>query len=95
MTQLLRFSGSVRRDPAIGAWMKEHDGELGEIARRWFEVMRGCGAALRDPNGLLQGSGKFRRHVKLKSAGDVDPAALQQLIEAAYADMKKRVWAGE
>jgi hypothetical protein len=113
--------------------MKEHDGELGEIARRWFGVMRGCGddvrellhdgcptvciedapfgyvgaysahvsvgffrgAALRDPNGLLQGSGKFMRHVKLKSAGDVDPAALQQLIEAAYADMKKRVWAGE
>jgi hypothetical protein len=24
-------------------WMKEHAGELGAIAHRWFEVMRKCG----------------------------------------------------
>lgn len=28
-TDLLRFNGSVERDPAIDAWMKEHPGELG------------------------------------------------------------------
>ena len=43
MTQLLRFSGSVVRDPAIEEWMREREGELGAIARRWFEVMRKCG----------------------------------------------------
>ena len=74
------------------------------MARRWFEVMRGCGdevrevlhdgcpvaclgdvpfgyvnvftahvnvgffqgAGLRDPEGLLEGTGKFMRHVKLR-----------------------------
>ena len=48
MSQLLRFTGSVRRDPAIEAWMDEHSSELGAIARRWFEVMRGCGDDVRE-----------------------------------------------
>jgi hypothetical protein len=47
-TELLRFNGAVERDPAIDAWMKEHTGELGAIARRWFEVMRKCGDEVRD-----------------------------------------------
>jgi hypothetical protein len=38
--QLLRFDRAVERDPAIDAWMKERGGELGAIAREWFEVMR-------------------------------------------------------
>src|SRR5258705_11480871 len=42
-TELLRFDGSVERDPAIDAWMNDHAGELGAIARQWFEVMRKCG----------------------------------------------------
>jgi hypothetical protein len=44
MNQLLRFSGSVKRDPAIETWMKTHTGDLGIIAQHWFEVMRKCGA---------------------------------------------------
>lgn len=47
-TELLRFNGSVERDPAIDAWMKEHAGELGTIARHWFEVMRKCGDEVRE-----------------------------------------------
>ena len=43
MNQLLRFSGSVKRDPAIETWMKTHTGDLGIIAQHWFEVMRKCG----------------------------------------------------
>jgi hypothetical protein len=35
-SQLLRFTGTVERDLAIDAWMKEHGGELGAIAREWF-----------------------------------------------------------
>jgi hypothetical protein len=47
-TELLRFDGAVRRDPQIEDWMKRHKGELGAIARRWFEVMRGCGDEVRE-----------------------------------------------
>jgi hypothetical protein len=46
--QLLRFDGAVERDPAIDAWMKEHRGELGDLAREWFEVMRRCGDEVRE-----------------------------------------------
>jgi hypothetical protein len=128
-TDLLRFDGAVERDPAIDGWMREHAGELGDIAHRWFEVMRKCGdevrelvhdgcpvaclgdapfgyvnvftthvnvgffhgAALPDPARLLQGNGKFMRHVKLRPGMSVDDEALRRLIEAAYADIKDRV----
>jgi len=131
MTQLLRFPGSVQRDPAIETWMEEHTGELGEIAKRWFEVMRKCGddvrellhdghptvcigdagfayvnafrahvnvgffrgATISDPDDLLEGTGKFMRHVKLRPGQTVDAVALTKLIRAAYADMKGRVQA--
>jgi hypothetical protein len=128
-TELLRFNGAVERDPAIDAWMNEHGGELGAIAREWFEVMRRCGdevreilhdgcpvaclgdapfgyvnvftshvnvgffqgAALPDPARLLQGTGKFMRHVKLRPGTATDAVSLSRLIETAYADIKKRV----
>jgi hypothetical protein len=128
-TELLRFNGAVERDPAIDAWMKDHAGELGAIARHWFEAMRACGdevrellhdgcpvaclgdapfgyvnafsahvnvgffhgAALPDPARLLQGNGRFMRHVKLRPGTPVDAAALGRLIDVAYSDVKKRV----
>jgi hypothetical protein len=49
------------------------------------------GAALDDPARLLEGSGKRGRHVKLKPGGAVDDAALRDLIDAAYADIKWRL----
>lgn len=49
------------------------------------------GAALADPAGLLVGTGKFMRHVKLGPGREVDDDALEQLIEAAYADLKNRL----
>ena len=128
-TDLMRVNGTVERDPAVDAWMKEHQGELGDIARTWFEVMRRCGdevretlhdgcpvaclgdapfgyvnvftshvnvgffhgAALRDPARLLQGSGKFMRHVKLRPGVPIDGVSLSRLIEMAYSDIKARV----
>jgi len=128
-TELLRFNGAVERDPAIDAWLEAHAGELGAMARRWFEAMRNCGdevrellhdgcpvaclgdapfgyvnvfsahvnvgffqgAALPDPDRLLQGSGRFMRHVKLRPGAAANAAALSRLIEAAYADIKARV----
>jgi len=50
-----------------------------------------CGAMLEDPAGLLQGSGKRMRHVKLTTADGVDNEALAELIEAAYEDIKARL----
>lgn len=49
------------------------------------------GAELVDPLGLLEGSGKRMRHVKVKPNADVDPVALGALIDAAYADIKERL----
>jgi hypothetical protein len=49
------------------------------------------GAALPDPAGLLQGTGKFMRHVKLRIGTAINAAALTSLIEEAYADIKDRV----
>jgi hypothetical protein len=129
MTQVLRFPSSVKRDPAIEVWMREHSGELGVITRRWFEVMRACGddvrellhdghptacvgdaafayvnafkahvnvgffrgAEIADAEGLLEGTGKFMRHVKLSPEREVDATALTKLVETAYADMKARL----
>ena len=125
---MFRLNGSVERDPAIDGWMKENAGQLGDIAQKWFEVMRNCGdevrellhdgcptaclgdpafgyvnvftshvnigffqgASLLDPTRLLQGTGKFMRHVKLKPGMATNSAALSRLIEAAYSDKSTR-----
>jgi hypothetical protein len=47
-TELLRFDGGQERDSAIDEWMNEHQGELGAIAREWFETMRNCGDEVRE-----------------------------------------------
>jgi hypothetical protein len=129
MSRLMLFPAAVKRDPAIEGWMREHGGELGTIARRWFEIMRACGddvrellhdghptacvgeaafgyvnaftahvnvgfflgAMIPDPDGLLEGTGKFMRHVKLRPEAEVDAMALGKLIETAYVDMKGRL----
>jgi hypothetical protein len=128
-TDLLRFDGAVVHDPAIDAWMKTHPGELGAIARQWFDVMRECGdevrelvhdgfpvaclgdapfayvniftshmnvgffhgASLPDPARLLQGNGKFMRHVKLRPGTPANAAALRTLIHLAFSDIKARI----
>ena len=125
----MRFPSAITRDQAIDAWMHAHADELGEIAQRWFEVMRNCGddvrellhdghptacvddaafayanafkahvnvgffrgVGLADPDGLLEGTGKFMRHVKLRPGQQVNDAALRKLIYTAYVDMKRRL----
>jgi hypothetical protein len=131
MSQLFLLPNAVQRDPAIERWIAKHKGELGTIARLWFEIIRACGddvrellhdghptacvadaafayvnaftahvnvgffhgAELPDPHGLLEGTGKFMRHVKLRPEVDVDTAALTELIETAYTNMKRRLQA--
>ncbi|MGA9070604.1 MAG: DUF1801 domain-containing protein [Terracidiphilus sp.] len=128
-TEFLRYDGIQKRDPAIDAWLQRHPGELGDLARQCFQVMRDCGddvsellhdgspvaclgdlpfayvnvftahvnvgfyqgAALPDPARLLQGTGKFMRHVKLKPGLLMNSTAISRLIEAAYFDIKSHV----
>jgi len=123
----MRFPSAVKRDPAVEVWMREHSGELGALAQRWFEVMRDCGSDVRellhdgaptacigdaafayvnafkdhvnvgfflgaqlvDPDGLLEGNGKFMRHVKLRPEREVNAGSLMKLIETAYTDMNE------
>ena len=49
------------------------------------------GASLADPAGLLQGSGKRMRHVKVFTDPKPNAAAIRKLIDAAYADIKARL----
>ncbi|MEO8126524.1 MAG: DUF1801 domain-containing protein [Bryobacteraceae bacterium] len=49
------------------------------------------GAALPDPAHLLQGTGKFMRHVKLRPGTATNATALMSLIDTAYLDIKERV----
>ncbi len=49
------------------------------------------GASLPDPARLLEGTGKFMRHVKLRPGTAVNEDALSRLIETAYWDIKARV----
>ena len=52
------------------------------------------GAELPDLAGLLEGSGKRMRHVKLKPGAAINSAALGRLINEAYLDIKARLAAG-
>jgi hypothetical protein len=49
------------------------------------------GAALEDPAGILEGSGKRMRHVKLNPGSAPNAKALGDLIDAAYADVRARL----
>ena len=48
-------------------------------------LMFSRGVELPDPAGLLEGTGKRARHVKLKAPADVDNPALRLLLETAVA----------
>jgi hypothetical protein len=49
------------------------------------------GAALDDPEHLLEGSGKRMRHVRLNPGIEPDAKVLGDLIDAAYVDIKARL----
>lgn len=46
------------------------------------------GTELSDPASLLEGAGKFMRHVKLRPPATVDETALRTLIQTSYREMK-------
>lgn len=49
------------------------------------------GPEMEDPQRLLEGTGKFMRHVKLKPGQEVDSTALKMLVEAAYNGIRHRL----
>ena len=49
------------------------------------------GAHLDDPAGVLEGTGKNMRHVKLKPGSEPDSVVLRNLIHASYLDVKIRL----
>ena len=49
------------------------------------------GAELSDPDGLLEGNGRFMRHVKLRPRVTVYSVALRRLVDEAYLDIKRRL----
>ena len=53
------------------------------------------GAALPDPAGLLQGTGKYMRHVKVEPGLALDGSALEALIASAYRDIVARLQIAE
>ena len=127
MDCLLRFSGAMKRDPAIDTWLSGRPVALRPLAQLWFSRMRQCGedvrelmhdgcpvacvadapfgyvnvfrehvnvgfyngATLDDPFGLLEGTGKRMRHVKVRLDGKLDPAALRGLIDASYLETRR------
>lgn len=48
------------------------------------------GAELEDPDAILEGTGRFMRHVKIRPETGADEKALREMIERAYADMQER-----
>ena len=79
-----------------------HDGQptacVGDAAFAYVDAFRVHinvgffhGNELPAPAGLLQGDGRFMRHVKLAPGRETDAAALGALIKAAYVDMRTRL----
>lgn len=94
-----RWYGAMR---ACGDDVHEllHDGQptacVGGAAFGYVNVFKAhvnvgffVGSDLPDPAGLLEGTGKFMRHVKLRPGREVDEAALGVLIGGAYAIVRE------
>ena len=80
-----------------------HDGHptacVGDAAFAYVNVFKAHanlgffrGADLADPNGLLEGSGKYMRHVKLRPGVEVNAEQITKLVAMAYLDMQGRVY---
>jgi hypothetical protein len=75
---IFRLSGAAKRDPKIDAWFIQGSLELQSIAHKWFVKMRQCGDDV----------------LELMHAGrELSAAALRDLIDAAYLDIRDRLGA--
>lgn len=78
-----------------------HDGHptacVGNLAFGYVNAFRDhvnvgffAGSSLEDPARLLEGTGRFMRHTKLRPGSSVDEAALRDLIAGAYRIIKEQ-----
>src|SRR5262245_16141463 len=97
----IRVNWGRSRSAGLGVRELLHDGHptvcVGDAAFAYVNAFNAHvnvgffrGAELADPEGLLEGTGKFMRHVKLRPERDIDATPLMKLIETAYTDMKSR-----
>ena len=93
--ELMRSCGSDMRECM-------HDGQLtacvGDAAFAYVAAFKAHvnvgffhGAEIEDPSGILVGTGKFMRHVKIVPTHDREAPALSKLIASAYSDMRERI----
>lgn len=93
-TQLFRFPGTVKRDPAVEFWLAHQPRELGALARQWFQVMRDGGADVREilhdghPTACIADAGfgyvdTFTTHVNVGFFRGAELADPHRLLEGA------------
>lgn len=56
--------------------------------KRWVNLGFYKGVGLDDPEGLLEGTGKNLRHVKIKTPDDAGLPAVRELIRAAFRERR-------
>ena len=54
------------------------------LFKTYVNIMLAQGASLPDPHGLLKGTGKLARHIKVTQTTDLTSPAIRALLEAAY-----------
>ena len=54
------------------------------VYRNHVSLEFGDGYKFRDPESVLEGKGKYRRHIKLTGAGDIDAKSVRAMIEQAF-----------
>ena len=67
-----------------GCWIG-HDGPVAYVYSATGYVQFGFfyGSSLKDPKGLLEGSGKYVRHTKVRGPSEIDERALGALLQQA------------
>jgi hypothetical protein len=101
-TSLRRLIASSHGDFVEVVWPRQHIASYGVGPKKMSEhyayisvqesyVNLGFfhGASLPDPQGLLEGTGKKLRHIKIRSASDIRRAGVAALLRHAIADRKR------
>ena len=57
--------------------------------KNWVNLGFYMGTSLPDPSGLMEGTGKKLRHVKVRSVEDAERPEIRRLIEEALAERKQ------
>lgn len=67
--------------PSFDAYLKDQSAKNQTIIRAQFGFFNG--AALKDPQGLLEGGGKYVRHTKVRATSEIDKKAFAALLKQA------------